>query len=194
VRADQPLPEVEGGWRCVLADWPSRFRSNSEARPGRNAMRHYACMTPRACAELPVREIVADDCWLFLWMTGPFLAEGAHLTILAGWGFKPSALGFVWEKTGSFGTGFTTRQSCEFIVIGKRGKPALLSRSVRQFHSEKRREHSRKPDEFFSRIEAFCAGPRLELFARQRRRNWTCWGNEVDRFPERTLFDESPTG
>ena len=29
------------------------------------------------------------------------------------------------------------------------------------------REHSRKPDEAYSRIERYCAGPRLELFARE---------------------------
>lgn len=177
-----PLPTIEGGFRCILADWPSRFASNSAAKPGRNAMRHYDCMTPAECAAMPVREICAPDCWLFLWMTGPFLAIGAHKVIMDGWGFKPSSIAFVWDKQ-AMGTGFTTRQSVEFIVLGRRGKPTRLAADVRQFYSERRTIHSRKPGEFHSRIERFCAGPRLEMFARQSRENWVTWGEQS------TLFD-----
>ena len=148
-------------------------------------MRHYACMSPEQCAAIPVGSVASDDCWLFLWMTGPFLVQGAHLTILRGWGFKPSSIGFVWEKR-SFGTGFTTRQSCEFVVIGRRGRPGRLSASVRQFLSEPRREHSRKPTAIHARIEEFCAGPRLELFGRESRVGWRVWGDQA------TLFDEAP--
>jgi N6-adenosine-specific RNA methylase IME4 len=48
------------------------------------------------------------------------------------------------------------------------------------------REHSRKPDEQYERIEAFCEGPRLEIFARQRVNGWRSWGAEVDKFNPRT--------
>ena len=45
------------------------------------------------------------------------------------------------------------------------------------------REPSRKPDEVYSRIERYCcAGPRLELFARESRANWTSWGDEAAKF------------
>jgi N6-adenosine-specific RNA methylase IME4 len=47
-----------------------------------------------------------------------------------------------------------------------------------------RREHSRKPDETFARIEALYAGPYLEMFARQQRPGWTVWGNQTDRFSQ----------
>jgi len=177
------LPTIKGGWPCVLVDPPWRFQSNSEANPGRNAMRHYACMSPEKIADLPVWTILAADAWVFLWVTGPFLAIGGHLEIFGRWGLRPSSIGFVWEK-GSFGPGFTTRQSCEFIVIGRRGKPPRKSASVRQFISEPKREHSRKPDEIYPRIEALCEGPRLELFARQSRPGWSTWGNEATKFDE----------
>jgi N6-adenosine-specific RNA methylase IME4 len=45
-----------------------------------------------------------------------------------------------------------------------------------------RREHSRKPDEQYERIERLVAGPYLELFARQSRPGWDSWGNEVGKF------------
>ncbi len=177
----EPLPTIEGGWRCVLADPPWRFQSNSVEKPGKNAMRHYACMNLADISALPVRDVSADEAWLFMWITSPFLSIGAHIPVLKAWGFKVSTIGFVWEKQ-SFGTGYTTRSSCEFVVVGRRGRPARKSCSIRQFHQEAKRAHSRKPDEIVSRIEALCAGPYLELFARQSRPGWTTWGNEKTRF------------
>jgi N6-adenosine-specific RNA methylase IME4 len=38
---------------------------------------------------------------------------------------------------------------------------------VRELIIAPRREHSRKPDEIYHRIEALCAGPFVELYARQ---------------------------
>lgn len=46
------------------------------------------------------------------------------------------------------------------------------------------REHSRKPDEQYDRIETMFDGPYIELFARQRRKGWDAWGNQVDKFGE----------
>jgi N6-adenosine-specific RNA methylase IME4 len=46
------------------------------------------------------------------------------------------------------------------------------------------REHSRKPEEFRDRVEAY-VGPDVriaELFARSPRAGWAAWGNEVDKF------------
>jgi N6-adenosine-specific RNA methylase IME4 len=44
------------------------------------------------------------------------------------------------------------------------------------------RQHSRKPDEVYRRIEALCAGPYVELYARQRWPGWICTGDEVGKF------------
>lgn len=53
---------------------------------------------------------------------------------------------------------------------------------VPQLIVEPRREHSRKPDCVYDRIERLVAGPYLELFARARRANWEQWGNELGKF------------
>ena len=54
-----------------------------------------------------------------------------------------------------------------------------------------RREHSRKPDEFYARVERYCTGPYIELFSRQRRPGWTAWGDELDKFePEYDAQDD----
>lgn len=62
-------------------------------------------------------------------------------------------------------------------------------RVIEQVIAAPRREHSRKPDEIHNRIEALFDGPYLELFARQKRKGWDCWGNETEKFEaEETLF------
>ena len=59
-----------------------------------------------------------------------------------------------------------------------------IAKNVRELILAPRREHSRKPDEFYSRVEAYCAGPYLELFAREQRSGWSSWGNETTKFRE----------
>jgi N6-adenosine-specific RNA methylase IME4 len=192
-----PLPEIAGGWRCVAADPAWRFRSNSKANPGRNAMRHYNCPSLDEIASLPLRRVVAENALLWLWVPGPFLAVGAHIAIMRGWGFEPTAIGFTWVKTNRnapelfiqrndlfMGSGLTTRKNAEFVIIGKRGRPERLATDVREIILSRVREHSRKPDEAYSRIERYCAGPRLELFARESRPNWTAWGDETAKFDQ----------
>ena len=50
--------------------------------------------------------------------------------------------------------------------------PSDLACDVRELIIAPRREHSRKPDEQYERIERFCAGPYVELSARQQ---WPGW-------------------
>jgi N6-adenosine-specific RNA methylase IME4 len=80
------------------------------------------------------------------------------------------------------GTGYWTRANPEPCLLFTRGKPKRLSSAVRKLLIAPRREHSRKPDEQYDRIEELCAGPYLELFARQVQPGWTAFGNQTDRF------------
>ena len=73
---------------------------------------------------------------------------------------------------------------CSTAPFGSRGSPKRLAKDVHQVIAAPRQEHSRKPGEVHSRIERYCAGPRLELFARAPRMGWTVWGNETDKFAE----------
>jgi N6-adenosine-specific RNA methylase IME4 len=148
-----PLPIVEGGFQCVVADVPSLFRSNSEAKPGRNAMRHYKCHSMATIATLPVGDVVARNAFLFFWTTGPLIAIGAHTPVMHAWGFKSTAIAFVWVKLNLkaslscfserdlfFGPGLTTRKNAEFIVLGRRGRPERLAKDVFEIILAPRRE------------------------------------------------------
>jgi N6-adenosine-specific RNA methylase IME4 len=93
-----PLKDLRHDYRIVVADPPWNFKSNSTAKPGRNPRRHYDCMALADIGVLPVKDHLADDAALFLWVPGPFLVLGAHVPLMEAWGFKPSGMGFVWIK------------------------------------------------------------------------------------------------
>ena len=64
-------------------------------------------------------------------------------------------------------------------LLATKGKPKRLSKSVPQLVVDKRREHSRKPDIIYNHIENLLEGPYIEMFARQTRKGWDQYGNEV---------------
>lgn len=171
---------------AILADPPWHFAVRSPKGEGRSASQHYGIMTIEALAALPVPQWAAEDCWLFLWTTTPMLPQALH--VMSAWGFTYSGNAFCWVKQNPsgvgfhMGTGFTTRKNVELCILGKRGRPRIQAHDVRELIISPRREHSRKPDEQYERIERLVAGPYLELFARQQWPGWIAFGDEVERF------------
>jgi N6-adenosine-specific RNA methylase IME4 len=189
-------------FECIHSDVPWAFESWSEAGEERSAQQHYDCMSLHEIMRLPVVAHAAPDCHLFFWCTGPFIVSGAHVPIMRAWGFEPSSVAFVWVKLNAtwhprwlgyiddaitwMGLGHTTRQNVELCLLGRRGSPERLSKAVRQVIFAPLREHSRKPDEVYGRIESYCRGPRLDLFGRRSRPGWTVRGNEATKYDRQT--------
>jgi N6-adenosine-specific RNA methylase IME4 len=171
---------------AILADPGIEFRTRSAKGEGRSPQKHYRCTPLAELCALPVAEIAAPDCFLFLWM--PLRSIDLVYPLMGAWGFLFSGSAFVWAKqnksgAGFFmGNGFGTRHNAEVCWLGRRGKPQRKSKAVRELIVAPRREHSRKPDEVYARIEALCAGPYLELFARQQWPGWVCVGDQAERF------------
>jgi N6-adenosine-specific RNA methylase IME4 len=185
-----------GHFGAILADPPWRYEVWSEqSQNTRLASAHYDVMSSDEIAFLPVKELAADDCVLFLWITWPQLLDS--LQIIDEWGFSYKTCAFAWLKAHAnqlelfkddinpqVGMGYWTRANSEPCLLATRGKPKRLNADVRQGIIAPRREHSRKPSGVHERIERLVAGPYLELFARQSHPGWTSWGNEVDKFME----------
>jgi N6-adenosine-specific RNA methylase IME4 len=169
---------------AILADPPWPFDTRSPKGEGRSAVRHYkGRMTIEEIMAYPVADMAAENSFMFLWVTGPRLEDS--FAVMRAWGFTYKGTAFVWlkpTKKGTIiqggqpyyggwavGTGYGTRKNAEFCLLGRRGNPKRLSMGVYEPIIAYRREHSRKPDEQYERIERLCAGPYLELFARQRR-------------------------
>lgn len=177
------LPIPAGRFRAILADPPWSFRTygGKDTAPTRRATGPYEVMSLDDIKRLPVADACDKDCLLFMWSVSHL--QIAAFEVAEAWGFKPVSVAFVWDKE-RMGMGYWTRQQVEICHLFKRGKPPRLSKGVRQKITAPRREHSRKPDQQYERIEALCSGPYLELFARQSRAGWSSWGNEATHFDE----------
>ena len=56
----------------------------------------YPTIKTKIMEKLPVQDICADNCLLFMWVTNPHLAQGIELGL--SWGFEYKTVGFVWDK------------------------------------------------------------------------------------------------
>ena len=173
-------------YHIIYADPPWKFRTYSKnGSLHKSADCHYPCMQIKDIMALPVADIAADDCVLFLWVTFPLLQEG--LDTMKAWDFTYKTCGFNWVKRNKkadswfMGLGFWTRSNSEICLLGTRGNPHRVSRSVPQICDDRIMEHSRKPDSIRDRIVELCGDvPRIELFARKQYDGWDCLGNEID--------------
>jgi N6-adenosine-specific RNA methylase IME4 len=176
-------------YKVIYADPPWTFATYSRKGKGRSAEAHYDCMSLDDIEALPVPEWAADDCVLFLWTTDPLLEKAFE--IIHAWGFIYKTVGFYWAKLNKAapsghnldfftGLGFWTRANPELCLLATRGKPRRRRADVRKLIVSPRREHSRKPDEAYGRIEALCDGPYLEMFARFPRSGWDSWGADTE--------------
>ena len=203
------LPTVPGGFKCILADVPWRFKSRTALQTAnwdsrRDVEKHYDTMSTADICAMPVRDIAAKDAHLFLWATGPCLPQAFN--VIEAWGFRFSTLAFTWAKLkrsykqpiepidANFhcGLGLTTRKNVELVLLGRRGNARRNAKDVRELILSPVREHSRKPDAVYERIERYCDGPYCELFARQSRSGWMVFGNEADKFDQK-LFPVQPS-
>ncbi len=182
-------------YRVIYADPPWTFATYSHKGKGRSPEAYYDCMSLEEICALPVRDWAAKDCVLFLWATDPLLEKA--FAVIRAWGFTYKTVGFYWAKLNRSpppllfsrrnfftGLGFWTRANPEPCLLATRGHPKRLRADVAKLVIAPRREHSRKPEEVYERIEALCEGPYLELFARRGRRGWDSWGLDTKAFAE----------
>lgn len=195
--SDWPFGDLERGkYRAIYADPPWHFQAwaSPPYGKGRAAESKYDTMTEAELAAMPVADLAAEDCVLFMWACWPMI-EQAFRTIAA-WDFKFKTCGFCWvkadatqiqmfdeEMTPDMLLGYWTRSNSEVCLLATRGKPKRRAADIRQAIIAPRREHSRKPDGIHERIERLVAGPYVELFARESSRpGWDFWGNQTDKF------------
>lgn len=169
----------------VLADPPWQFLNRTgKMAPEHKRLNRYETLKTSEICSIPVSLACEDPAHLYLWVPNALLPDG--LDVMKAWGFTYKA-NIVWHKVrkdggpDGRGVGFYFRNTTELVLFGVRGKMRTLSPGRRQVNILRtmKQEHSRKPLELYSVIEACSPGPYLELFARGTRPTWTAFGNEA---------------
>jgi len=172
-------------FRTILADPPWQFQNRTgKMAPEHKRLFRYSSLDLEEIKELPVSMLTDEKCHLYLWVPNALIKEG--LEVMERWGFeyKTNLIWYKIRKDGGpdgRGVGFYFRNVTEMILFGIRGKNNRTlqpGRTEVNILSSRKREHSRKPDELYDKIERCSSGPYLELFARHPRSSWSQWGNE----------------
>ncbi len=178
-------------YKTIYADPPWQFQNRTgKVAPEHKRLNRYSTMTLNEIMALPVSDISDEKSHLYLWVPNALLPEG--LDVMKAWGFEYKT-NLIWEKVrkdgqpDGRGVGFYFRNVTEILLFGIKGdknRTLQPGRSQVNLLRTMKREHSRKPDEFVSLIEACSQGPRLEMFARGNRVDWDMWGNQANEYYE----------
>ena len=169
---------VKGKFKTIVIDppWPIE-KVLREVRPNQDKF-EYKTMT---IEEIKNLDIPSDDnCHLFLWTTQKYLP--VSFEILTQWGFK-YVFTMVWHKNGGFQPYNLPQYNCEFVVFGRKGDMDFLeTKAFPTCFNGERREHSRKPENFYDLIRRVCPEPRIDMFSREKRGGFDTYGNESEKF------------
>jgi N6-adenosine-specific RNA methylase IME4 len=173
----------------ILVDPPWQFENRTgKMAPEHKRLKRYSTLSLGDIQNIPLDKVINSTAHLYLWVPNALLPEGIKL--LEGWGFKYKT-NIIWYKVrkdggpDGRGVGFYFRNVTEILLFGIKGIHARTlapGRTQTNIIVSRKREHSRKPDEQYKIIEECSPGPYLELFARGKRNNWTCWGNQTENY------------
>src|SRR3546814_20533965 len=106
--------------------------------------------------DLPVADLAAPDCALFMWVTDPTLDQGIEL--MKHWGFTYVTVAFQWVKLNKsvgdrrdvnldkdvfMSTGYYSRANTEMVLIAPTGQPTGDPGRMKPEGSEPRNEYTR---------------------------------------------------
>lgn len=159
-----------GPFQVIVADPPWQYDTGSSLP--------YPTMAIDEIKAMPVRDLADENAILWLWTTNAHLRLA--FDVIESWGFEYKTI-LTWVKD-RMGTGEWLRGQTEHCMLAVRGKPVFLHGNHATVLEAARREHSRKPDEFYIMVEATSPGGKVELFCRQRRNGWQAYGDDTSRF------------
>lgn len=172
----------------IAVDFPWDFSLYSEAGNEKSASAQYDTMSLNEILEFApqIGMLAGRDCLCLMWCC-EWMLPADRQRVLEAMGFDYRST-MMWRKTTKndkvrYGTGYRVRSMHEPIYIGVIGNP--VHRAFPSIFDGLAREHSRKPESFYSLVESCTpnAMTRLDMFSRQSRPRWQNWGFE------KSLFD-----
>ena len=163
-----------GKYAVIYADPPWQYDNSGFDEAADN---QYPTMPLDEICAIPVFDLSDDATVIFMWATNPLLPEA--LQVLTSWGFKYKT-NMAWIKDKGRGKGWYLKSKHELLLIGvKDNTPHPQERPDSCFEADRGSTHSKKPMLAYEIIESMYPGNKIELFARNTREGWDCWGNEV---------------
>ena len=177
------MAEPRGPYAVAVIDPPWTWSARSSKGEGRSP--RYPRMTIAEIASLPVRNLLAPDAVVLLWVTDPLLPRA--LEVVGAWGLPYKTVAFYWTKhkprgAEHLGGRYGTRANPEQCWVLTRGKGvSRADRAVRRLLAAPVRAHSEKPDQFYAEVERLFGNVRrVDVFARRKRDGWDALGDEID--------------
>lgn len=186
------LTETENRYDLIYADPPWR-----QSKGGKKAVRKNSSGKELEYPTLDLPEIeqilrsavklTRENSVLFLWTIDKYLFQAQE--IAENLGYKLHAR-MIWNKITGIPAAFTVRFGHEYLLYLYKGKLTPVAHNERgKIHTvftEQAKRHSQKPKIAYEIIERLYPGlSKIELFARNKREKWDCWGNDEN------LLDES---
>lgn len=167
VQVGKTVTPPTGKYNVIVADppWPT------EGTP-------YPVQTYDQIATLPVQDLADENCILWLWVINGLADLG--FSLIKHWGFTHKTI-LTWDKRSS-APGWYLNGQTEHVLVAIKGNPTIVNAQHSTLLSASRREHSRKPDEFYELVDRICVGSKIDLYARQSRVGWDTWGAENTKF------------
>lgn len=168
--ADPPWKQSKGGKKLS--------RLNSSGKP----LDYPTCSINEIREHLVVAtSLTYDNSILFLWTIDKYLFDAEN--IAKSLGYKLHAR-MIWNKVTGIPAAFTVRYGHEYLLYMYKGKLIPINTEERgKIHTvftEKVKKHSKKPEISFEIINRLYPSlSKLEMYAREERIGYDCWGNEV---------------
>jgi len=176
---DLPIDKYE----VIYADPPWAYDVDLSSGATRSPENNYPVMNLDELIKFGsrVREISADNCILYMWITAPKL--NWMNDVLEAWGFEYKT-NLIWDKIKP-NMGHYSSVRHEILIIAGKGTcspktDGVIIQSIDSVQSiEKTSRHSEKPEEFRQIIEKlYPNNKKIELFARKKVDGWKVWGND----------------
>lgn len=170
IYADPPWKQSRGGKKSV--------RENSSGKP----LDYPVCSLDEIKKHLAKAvENTSDNSILFMWTIDKYLFEAQK--IAEDLGYKLHAR-MIWDKVTGIPAAFTVRYGHEYLLYMYKGKLTPVAKEERgKIHTvfrEQVKKHSQKPEIAYQIIERLYPDlNKIEMYARNKRNGWDCWGNEV---------------
>lgn len=176
LKKSNPTVFPDGRYQTIVIDppWPME-KIQLDCRPDQIGF-DYPTMNEEELKLFPLPEMTMDECHMYLWTTQKFFFMAHRL--MEYWGFN-YIFQMTWMKNGGFQPFGLPQYNTEFVLFGKKGPlPFVETKNFFTGFSAPRREHSRKPDEFYDVVKRVSPGPRIDVFSREKRDGFDQFGNE----------------